>query len=736
MMHYQNSLKVIALFAFGCLLNVEPLEAAINAERLYGARALQTAGGVSQTAPKQTSQKKRRAASRAKKYQATAKRAASAASAQNIASQKAQRAKPAGQRSATKSPVLQTSISARSLAPSRPVASKKSSTKAAPTNPAKATVVKSVAANRKRASSAATLASSAKKNSSRASTGKYVSKKYASRKYASKRNASKKYASRKYASKSYARAKKSPAARTAPRAPISTQVLQAQTSFADIWHETLQDEELMPGVRYKHYIISTGSKHSIHVLEVDRTKPDVAVALWKGQNRASGLERISSIAERADSMKSGVVQGMINANFRRAFAQTPIGPAVINGEVLEMGQFKGWSSCFFDRQNRMYIERFSISATLRTRETSFTIESVNSRAQVNGVALYNRYSGKEIPAHPPLAVGGLENAQSLPAAPVKRGKPSAQAETAVPVVASSIAAFPTEDKLTLKQMQTRLDIQRRMYAAERPMYKAVLMYASQPAINEDIVCRVVEIDTGAVEMPQNGVVVSFGRNIDESELPRPGDKVTLHFKTNIYSGVPFVHAVSGSPRLVRSGVARHEAVQENAAGKAFVSQKLPRTAIGTNANGTTLYFVTADPTDADAGTTGMTLQEIAEGMKQIGAYHAINLDGGPAASMVVRGDVNTVIGADEEISMALGIIQQDPAEQRGAPRRKLIVKPAPKSSTRSELLPLEFPENSVSEPQSSPRPAAKMQRSSSTPRSSERMSRAGEPGADEQKNRQ
>jgi hypothetical protein len=492
----------------------------------------------------------------------------------------------------------------------------------------------------------------------------------------------------------------------------------------------------MPGVRYKHYIISTGSKHSIHVLEVDRTKPDVAVALWKGQNRASGLERISSIAERADSMKSGVVQGMINANFRRTFAQTPIGPAVINGEVLEMGQFKGWSSCFFDRQNRMYIERFSISATLRTRETSFTIESVNSRAQVNGVALYNRYSGKEIPAHPPLAVGGLENAQSLPAAPVKRGKPSAQAEIAVPVVASSIAASPTEDKLTLKQMQTRLDIQRRMYDAERPMYKAVLMYASQPVINEDIVCRVVEIDTGAVEMPQNGVVVSFGRNIDESELPRPGDKVTLHFKTNIYSSVPFVHAVSGSPRLVRNGVARHEAIQENATGKTFVLQKLSRTAIGTNANGTTLYFVTADPTDADAGTTGMTLQELAEGMKQIGAYHAINLDGGPAASMVVRGDVNTVIGADEEISMALGIIQQDPAEQRGAPRRKLIVKPAPKSSTRSELLPLEFPENSVSEPQSSPRPAAKMQRSSSTPRSSEEISRTGEPGADEQKNHQ
>lgn len=489
---------------------------------------------------------------------------------------------------------------------------------------------------------------------------------------ASSRSASaRKATSSRYAASPYA---------SSPR-PISEPVLKVQTSFAETWHETLQDEELMPGVRYKHYIISTGSKHSIHVLEVDRTKPEVGVALWKAQNLANGLESLPSIASRADSGKVGVLQGMVNANFWRSYYTTPLGPAVVNGEVLEMGQYKGWSSCFFDRQNRMYIERFNITATLRTRETSFPLETVNARLNPNGVVLYNHYAGKEVPIAPTLPVDDVE-----------------QGTSGVNKAKVSDSGFPTDDKPTQSQIQKTLEMQRRIYAAERPLYKATLLYASQPMINEEVACRVVEIDTGAVAVPQNGVVISFGRNIDESELPRPGDKVTLMFKTNAYSSVPFVHAVSGTPRLVRSGIAKHEAGQESTTGRNFITQKLPRTAIGTNSNGTMLYLVTTDPTDTEAGTTGMTLQELAEGMKQIGAYHAVNLDGGASASMVVRGSVNSSIGSTRPVSMALGIVQQDPAADRLQPKRKLITKPIGKPASKSEQRPGTAPRQDGSNP--------------------------------------
>jgi hypothetical protein len=520
----------------------------------------------------------------------------------------------------------------------------------------------------------------AKKNSAvKSSAKKSVAKKTYSSRYRSSASA-KKYArssskkrSRKYYSRNsrrYTSSRYTSSRKTSRRAdPVP--MAKAFVPFSETWHETLRDEELMPGVRYKHYIISTGSKHSIHVLEVDRTKPEVAVAMWKAQNLSNGLESLPAIAQRADSGKSGVLQGMVNANFWRSYYNTALGPAVVNGEVLEMGQYKGWSSCFFDRQNRMYIERFSLSATLRTRETSFPVETVNARINPNGVVLYNRYAGKEIPVAPMLPIENIE-----------QGTIGAKTSKTKNDVASTL---PTDDKPSPSQIQKSLDIQQRMAAAERPLYKATLLYASQPMINEEVSCRVVEVDTGAVAVPQNGVVISFGRNIDESELPRPGDKVTLMFKTNTYSSVPFVHAVSGTPRLVRSGYAKHEAGQEGTTGRNFITQKLPRTAIGTNSSGTTLYFVTTDPTDSEAGTTGMTLQELAEGMRQIGAYNAVNLDGGASASMVVRGDVNAAIGSTRPVALALGIVQQDPtADRNNTPKRKLITKPVAKPGSKSE----------------------------------------------------
>jgi hypothetical protein len=80
----------------------------------------------------------------------------------------------------------------------------------------------------------------------------------------------------------------------------------------------------------------------------------------------------------------------------------------------------------------------------------------------------------------------------------------------------------------------------------------------------------------------------------------------------------------------------------------------------------------------------MTLQELAEGMKQIGAYHAVNLDGGASASMVVRGSVNSAIGSVRPVSMALGIVQQDPTADRLQPKRKLITKPVSKPPSKSD----------------------------------------------------
>lgn len=650
-MKHQSSIRALALFTCGCLVCADVLEAAVSILPIPTAVVVQSiapqSGAASKkNATKSSSSRSRSRSTRAKKSVLSVK---TKASPQRAATPTRPAAQSSTQRTVPTKSAVNKSSAKRAVA--RKAAAKKY------TKSVRGAVATSTTSTKK-TSSARFSSSSKKKYSSRYRSAKSTSKKYAR---SSSRRHSRKYYSNRRRAKSSSRY-----AASQPRA-VSETVLKAQTSFAETWHETLQDEELMPGVRYKHYIISTGSKHSIHVLEMDRTKPEVGISLWKAQNLANGLESLPAIANRADSGKNGALQGMVNANFWRSYYNTPLGPAVVNGEVLEMGQYKGWSSCFFDRQNRMYIERFTITATLRTRETSFPVETVNARLNPNGVVLYNHFAGKEVPIAPLLPVGNVE-----------------QGTSGMSKVKSTDNGFPIDEKLTQNQIQKTLDMQRRIYAAERPLYKATLLYATQPVINEEVVCRVVEIDTGAVTVPQNGVVISFGRNIDESELPRPGDKVTLMFKTNTYSSVPFVNAVSGTPRLVRSGIARHEATEESTSGRNFISQKLPRTAIGTNSAGTMLYFVTTDPTDAEAGTTGMTLQELAEGMKQIGAYHAVNLDGGASASMVVRGSVNSAIGSSRPVSMALGIVQQDPTADRLQPKRKLITKPVSKPPSKSD----------------------------------------------------
>ncbi|TAE29907.1 MAG: hypothetical protein EAZ92_05710 [Candidatus Kapaibacterium sp.] len=501
---------------------------------------------------------------------------------------------------------------------------------------------------------------------SRASSGrggrKRTSQNHSYTRYESRRSYSKGRYSKRYSRHSgkysrgrhrYARQYRSSRSSSDTRyARVSDAVSSVRTGLAQNWHETLKDAELMQGVRYKHYLISTGNKHSVHVLEVDRTKPDIAIALFKGQNAMNGLERLSDMAARTDST-NGVLQGMINGSFWKSPGNMALGATIVNGEVLEMGQYKEWSACFFDRQNRMYIERFNMTGMIKLKSITLDIDKVNRRTNKGGVVLYNHFAGKNVPVQPPLQVEQM----------VEGGQQSTPDEL-------------SDTKSSKTELARMLQEQQRSVELERSLPKAVLLYSGQPAVNEEVQCRVIEVDTGAVNIPQNGVVLTFGDNIEAEDIPKPGDKIMVQFKTNLFSSVPFLHALSGTPRLVNRGIAKNEADFEGARGERFMSQKLPRTALGMDATGTMLYFVVVEGTSSENNTTGMTIQQLAEGMKQLGAYHAMSLDGGASSGMVVRGGTAEDIGSERRISLALGVVKQSATDRpAAAPRRKLISKP-------------------------------------------------------------
>ncbi|WP_418790803.1 phosphodiester glycosidase family protein [Phosphitispora sp. TUW77] len=182
--------------------------------------------------------------------------------------------------------------------------------------------------------------------------------------------------------------------------------------------------------------------------------------------------------------------------------------------------------------------------------------------------------------------------------------------------------------------------------------------------------------TGMVEMVVENDIVREIR-VDQSKTPIPpggyvlaghgtaGQYLTANFKVGdpvqaVYQAVPdnLFSAVGGQALLVQNGK-RHWFSQNITGNKA-------RTSIGTSADGKTLYLVVVDGGNSSRG---MTQEELADFMISIGAWTALNLDGGGSSTMSVRqlGEESAslvnkpVYGSERSIPTAIGILSTAPA---------------------------------------------------------------------------
>jgi hypothetical protein len=117
-------------------------------------------------------------------------------------------------------------------------------------------------------------------------------------------------------------------------------------------------------------------------------------------------------------------------------------------------------------------------------------------------------------------------------------------------------------------------------------------------------------------------------------------------------------AVGGGPWLVRNGEILIDAPQQGFQ-TGFSDRRHPRTAVGVTAQGR-LLLVTVDGRQPMSG--GMTLYELAQLMKQLGATDAINLDGGGSTTLAVRG----------------GLVLNSPSEGKQRPVANAVVVYAPR----------------------------------------------------------
>ena len=96
--------------------------------------------------------------------------------------------------------------------------------------------------------------------------------------------------------------------------------------------------------------------------------------------------------------------------------------------------------------------------------------------------------------------------------------------------------------------------------------------------------------------------------------------------------------VGGWPRILENGrdVSGDAPTAEGTLSR-NAEMRHPRTALGFSRDSSTLYLVTVDGRSENSG--GMTLTELARLLRALGAWQAMNFDGGGSTTMVVAGAV-------------------------------------------------------------------------------------------------
>jgi len=170
--------------------------------------------------------------------------------------------------------------------------------------------------------------------------------------------------------------------------------------------------------------------------------------------------------------------------------------------------------------------------------------------------------------------------------------------------------------------------------------KAVLELTDSQWRVMDTVATVVRelVEHGTAEIPENGAVLVFARPTGEKgEGCTVGDtvKFLLGFTG---STARFNQVVGGAGRILRGGraVIREDTLAEGLK-PAFLTARHPRTFVGIDRDTTVMVLCTVD--GRQPSSVGMNFREMSEFLLKIGAWDAINLDGGGSTTMVINGGV-------------------------------------------------------------------------------------------------
>jgi len=152
-------------------------------------------------------------------------------------------------------------------------------------------------------------------------------------------------------------------------------------------------------------------------------------------------------------------------------------------------------------------------------------------------------------------------------------------------------------------------------------------YGEQIAIKDG---EIIDSSASSLAIPENGfVVVGPAQQLDKFK-----DSKNIKFEVSTIPNWNNVnHIISGGPYLVKNSQVFVDTVEQKLGA---IGGRNPRTAVGYTSDND-LIIVTVD--GREKASVGMTLYELANFMKSIGCYNAMNLDGGGSTVLYVNGKV-------------------------------------------------------------------------------------------------
>lgn len=408
-------------------------------------------------------------------------------------------------------------------------------------------------------------------------------------------------------------------------------------------HNVVSDTLLADGLTYKKILMGNQkTKFSVHVLEVNLLNHRLIPTVMKAGSHALELAKLQDIVAHTDSLTEGTILGAVNGSFWRAYTNNPIGACFIDGEIVELNPYKEWSGMYFDSLGKPFIDNYKITGKiLLNNGNEIILNRVNRRRDSLEIVLYNKFGGAEIPH---IAKGKIDD------------------EIAVRMAIGMNELFEndsTEFEIDPEILKQELLNEKRSNSLENSLIKCKLKYLDKPAVNKTIECVVVAIDSGLMPIDSMSAILSYGINVPYDKFPSLGDTLLLSYYTDVNPNVEFWNGLSSTPRLVRNGIPKHEAIKEGSKGKRFINRALSRTAAGYSKDKMKLYLVTVQSSSKSNFIKGANLKDMSMIMSSLGCHNAINLDGGGSTIMVIDGkNVMNPIRPDasRRVSVGLGII--------------------------------------------------------------------------------